>query len=54
MLQARLTGIVSIVALVVAAGTGRSTAQSPTAGYVALGDSIEFGAGDDVPLDGIG
>jgi lysophospholipase L1-like esterase len=26
----------------------------PAAGYVAVGDSIEFGAGDDNPVDGIG
>jgi len=29
-------------------------AQAPTAGYVAVGDSIEFGLGDDLTADGIG
>jgi lysophospholipase L1-like esterase len=52
----RLTAIVLTVTTVVAGGSGRSalSAQSPAAGYVALGDSLEFGVGDNVPLDGIG
>ena len=29
-------------------------AQAPAAGYVAVGDSIEFGVGDDNPVDGLG
>src|SRR5687767_13921109 len=29
-------------------------AQAPTPAYVVMGDSIEFGLGDDIPADGIG
>lgn len=52
----RLTAIVLMVTMVAAGGFGRSAlhAQSPAAGYVALGDSIEFGLRDDIPADGIG
>lgn len=49
---------VCLTMAVVAAGSTPPTAlhaqAPPAAGYVAVGDSIEFGIGDDNPLDGIG
>ena len=45
------------MAVVAAAGTLTASLHAqapPAAGYVALGDSIEFGVGDTNPVDGIG
>ena len=51
-LSAAVLGSVMVLA---AARPGASPAQSPpSAVYVALGDSVEFGRGDDIVADGIG
>jgi len=44
--------IVLLIGFVTAPSSAR--AQAPTPAYVAIGDSIEFGLGDDVPADGMG
>lgn len=46
---------VAVVCLLIASVAGLSvTAQSPTPVYVVVGDSIEFGLGDDIAADGFG
>jgi len=50
--MARITIVIALLAVVllpVPVG-----AQAPTPGYAAIGDSIEFGLGDNIPADGIG
>ena len=56
MSHARIVAVCLTMAVVAGAGTPPASlhAQGPAAGYVAVGDSIEFGLGDDDPLDGIG
>ncbi len=57
MSHARMMAVCLTVAVVAGAGTPPASLHAqapPAAGYVALGDSIEFGIGDDNPLDGIG
>jgi lysophospholipase L1-like esterase len=57
MSHARIMAVCLTMAVVAALGAPPASlyAQAPpAAGYVALGDSIEFGLGDDDPLDGIG
>ena len=56
MSHARIITICLTMAVVAAVGTLPASlhAQAPAAGYVALGDSIEFGVGDTNPVDGIG
>jgi lysophospholipase L1-like esterase len=47
--------IVTASALLLLASASRpASAQSPTPAYVVLGDSIEFGLGDDISADGFG
>jgi lysophospholipase L1-like esterase len=46
--------IVIAVALLVAFLSAPASAQPPTPAYVVLGDSIEFGLGDDIAADGLG
>lgn len=41
-------------ALLAALVTGSAAAQSPTPAYVVVGDSVEFGLGDNIPGDGMG
>ena len=43
-----------VTALLVALLIAPASAQSPTPAYVVLGDSIEFGLGDDIAADGLG
>ncbi|HEY1306467.1 MAG TPA: SGNH/GDSL hydrolase family protein [Vicinamibacterales bacterium] len=54
--NARRTMLALVVSIAGAIGLTHSMldAQAPGAGYVAVGDSIEFGLGDDVTADGIG
>lgn len=47
----KVTLSVLLVATIAAVST---EAQQPTPAYVALGDSIEFGLGDDIAADGMG
>ena len=57
MSHARIMTVCLTMAVVSALGVPPESlhAQAPqAAGYVAVGDSIEFGLGDDDPLDGIG
>ena len=55
MSHARMMAVCLTVAVVAGPPPAPLQAQAaPTAGYVALGDSIEFGVGDDNPVDGIG
>ena len=56
MSHARIITVCLTMAVVAAGGALPASlhAQStPTAGYVAVGDSIEFGVGDTNPVDGI-
>jgi len=46
--------LLRISAVLVVLAYGLVSAQSPTPAYVVVGDSIEFGLGDDIPGDGIG
>lgn len=41
-------------ALLVVFLIGPASAQSPTPAYIVLGDSVEFGLGDDIAADGMG
>lgn len=55
--HARIMAVCLTMAVVAAGGTPPAALHAqapPAAGYVAVGDSIEFGVGDDIPLDGIG
>ena len=57
MSHARIIAVCLAMAVVAAAGTLTASLHAqapPAAGYVALGDSIEFGVGDTNPVDGIG
>ena len=57
MSHVRIVAVCLTMAVVAGAGTPRASLHAqapPAAGYVAVGDSIEFGLGDDNPLDGIG
>jgi lysophospholipase L1-like esterase len=45
--------LLRISAVLVVLAYGLVSAQSPTPAYVVVGDSIEFGLGDDIPGDGI-
>ena len=54
--QRRFTKHIPSIALVLlfAFGIAISLGAQPTPAYVALGDSIEFGLGDDIAADGFG
>src|SRR6185436_3655343 len=57
MSHARMMAVCLTVAVVAGVGTFPAALHAqapPAAGYVALGDSIEFSVGDDNPVDGIG
>jgi lysophospholipase L1-like esterase len=49
-----LIAIVTALLITFAIAPASAWAQAPTPAYVVIGDSIEFGLGDDVPGDGIG
>ena len=57
MSHARIITVCLTMAVVAGAGTAPASLHAqapPAAGYVAVGDSVEFGVGDDNPVDGIG
>ena len=57
MSHARIMAVCLTMAVVAALGAPPVSLHAqapPAAGYVAVGDSIEFGVGDDNPVDGIG
>jgi len=57
MSHARIMTVCLTMAVVAALGappTSVHAQAAPAAGYVAVGDSVEFGVGDDNPVDGIG
>lgn len=49
-----MTRIVIVSGLLVALGIAPASTQSTTPAYVVIGDSIEFGLGDDNPANGLG
>jgi lysophospholipase L1-like esterase len=59
MSDSRIMAVCLTMAVVAGAGTPPAwlhaqAPPAPAAGYVAVGDSVEFGVGDDNPVDGIG
>jgi hypothetical protein len=49
-----MTRILIVTSLLLAAGITPASAQSATPAFIVIGDSIEFGLGDDIPADGFG